>query len=279
MVESEAIEGNPHISKLGCDGVNSTVRKAMQSDYISWSYHQMGIVSTLKLSEKTTNNIAWQRFLPNGPVAMLPLTDELSSLIWSTTPAEAKRLLSLSEEEFVNELNIALHCKHPSSIIIQQATNLLDTALRMLNCSSVEQKQSPPKIEGIEPNSRACFPLGFGHSSQYIRKGVALVGDAAHRVHPLAGLGVNLGFGDVTCLNEVLGDAVYAGSTLNDINYLKNYETNRQRHNIVTMSAIEGLHRIYNTDLGPVVLLRSLGLQTTQALEPLKRMMMSHASS
>lgn len=199
---------------LGCDGVNSSVRKSMQADYVSWSYNQMGVVATLKLKECMKNEIAWQRFLPNGPVALLPLTDELSSLVWSTSPEEARRLLSVTEEEFVEALNKAIWSKYSSSIIVQQATSIFDTFLRVLNCSKSEKNNVPPTVKSIEPNSRAAFPLGFGHSSQYIGKGVALVGDAAHRVHPLAGQGVNLGFGDVACLSNTLGEAVYDGSTI-----------------------------------------------------------------
>ncbi|XP_050296449.1 ubiquinone biosynthesis monooxygenase COQ6, mitochondrial isoform X2 [Anthonomus grandis grandis] len=256
---------------LGCDGVNSSVRKAMQADYLSWSYHQMGVVATLKLSEPIKNEIAWQRFLPTGPVALLPLTDDMSSLVWSTTVQEAKRLLGLSDEEFVDELNRAIYGTFSRSSLVLQATSAFDTFLRFLNCGVDEMRQFPPKIKTIETGSRAGFPLGFGHSSQYIGKGVALVGDAAHRIHPLAGQGVNLGFGDVTCLNDILGKAVYSGSTINDLGYLREYESERQKHNVTTMAAIEGLHRLYTTDLTPVVLLRSLGLQFTHALAPLKK--------
>ncbi|KAH1006761.1 hypothetical protein HUJ05_007465 [Dendroctonus ponderosae] len=124
----------------------------------------------------------------------------------------------------------------------------------MFNCSVDQVRAYPPKVQDIDSGSRAAFPLGFGHSSQYIRQGVALVGDAAHRIHPLAGQGVNLGFGDVAC----------------NMDYLKGYESERQKHNVPTMLAVEALHRLYNTKFTPIVLLRSLGLQTTHALEPIK---------
>ncbi|XP_066249097.1 ubiquinone biosynthesis monooxygenase COQ6, mitochondrial-like [Euwallacea similis] len=264
---------------LGCDGVKSSVRKSMEADYISWNYNQMGIVATLKLCEKIQNEIAWQRFLPNGPVALLPLTEQLSSLVWSTTPQEAKKLLSLPEDEFVDELNNAIWGTFSRPSLVAGATSAFDALLSAFNCSSDKTRQCPPKIQAIQVRSRAAFPLGFGHSSQYIRKGVALVGDAAHRIHPLAGQGVNLGFGDIACLNQVLSDAVYSGSTVNDLNYLKTYESQRQKHNVPTMLAVEGLHRLYNTDFIPVVLLRSLGLQATHALESLKRAIITQAAS
>ncbi|CAG9764022.1 unnamed protein product [Ceutorhynchus assimilis] len=263
---------------LGCDGYNSSVRKAMQVDYVSWNHNQMGVVATLKFSNKFDNEIAFQRFLPTGPVALLPLTDELSSLVWSTTPQEAKRLLGISEEEFVAEINKAVCGPWKQSSTVLQATSAFDTLLRALNCSRDHSRKRPPKIESVEPGSRAAFPYGFGHASQYIRKGAALVGDAAHRIHPLAGQGVNLGFGDVACLNKVLGEAVYSGSTLSDLNHLKDYESARQKHNVPTMLAVEGLHRLYNTDFAPVVLLRGLGLQATHALEPLKKIIMAQGA-
>lgn len=263
---------------LGCDGVNSSVRKAMQVDYLSWNYDQMGIVATLKFCEEFNNDIAYQRFLPTGPVALLPLTNTMSSLVWSTTPEEAKRLLHLTNEEFVDEVNRAVWCTYNRSSTVLQVTSAFDALLGVLNCSSDDIRQFPPKIKEVEEASRAAFPLGFGHSNCYIGKGVALVGDAAHRVHPLAGQGVNLGFGDVACLNTVLGNAVYSGSSLANFNYLKDYESQRQKYNVPTMLAVEGLHRLYTTDLTPVVLLRSLGLQATQALGPLKRLIMSQAA-
>uniref|UniRef100_A0AAR5Q6R7 FAD-binding domain-containing protein n=1 Tax=Dendroctonus ponderosae TaxID=77166 RepID=A0AAR5Q6R7_DENPD len=208
----------------------------------------------------------------------LLLTEELSSLVWSTTPDEAKRLLSLTNQDFVAELNTAISGTFSRSSLVLQATSAFDTFLRMFNCSVDQVRAYPPKVQDIDSGSRAAFPLGFGHSSQYIRQGVALVGDAAHRIHPLAGQGVNLGFGDVACLNKILGDAVYSASAISNMDYLKGYESERQKHNVPTMLAVEALHRLYNTKFTPIVLLRSLGLQTTHALEPIKRAIRNQAA-
>ncbi|CAH1957100.1 unnamed protein product [Acanthoscelides obtectus] len=93
---------------LGCDGFNSHVRKAMQTQYVTWNYNQMGIVATMELSEEIQNVIAWQRFLPTGPIAFLPLNSKQSSLVWSTVPDEAKKLLQISEAEFVDAINGAM---------------------------------------------------------------------------------------------------------------------------------------------------------------------------
>lgn len=94
--------------------------------------------------------------------------------------------------------------------------------------------------------------------------------DAAHRVHPLAGMGLNLGFGDVKCLTDVLANAVYSGSTLNNGNMLRDYESARLRANVPIMLGIHGLQRLYSTDLSPIIFARTLGLHFTQQMAPLK---------
>ncbi|PNF22636.1 Ubiquinone biosynthesis monooxygenase COQ6, mitochondrial [Cryptotermes secundus] len=251
----------------------------MGVQYLSWDYNQMGVVATLNLSEPMNNVVAWQRFLPTGPVALLPLTDELSSLVWSTSIEHAKELLSISNESFVDALNDALWKKCPRDKIIDVATQRLDNLLESVFETSNAVRQLHPSISGVVEGSRAAFPLGFGHATCYVGKGVALVGDAAHRVHPLAGQGVNLGFGDVKCLSELLCEAVFNGSSLGNMSHLMKYETLRQRHNLPTMLATEGLQKLYGTTLTPVVVLRSLGLQLTHVLSPVKKMIMNYAAA
>ncbi|XP_044745342.1 ubiquinone biosynthesis monooxygenase COQ6, mitochondrial [Coccinella septempunctata] len=264
---------------VGCDGYSSQVRQKIGVHYVSHSYGQMGVVATLELEEQCDNTTAWQKFLPTGPLALLPLNDKFSSLVWTTTPQHAKKLLALTDQDFTDELNYHLYNSPKSNVIVEKSSRVFDQLLHALNCPSTKDSQLPPKIARCQERSRASFPLGFGHATNYVQKGVALVGDAAHRVHPLAGQGVNLGFGDISCLNGVLGEAVYAGSELGDLLYLKEYETERQRHNVPTMLAIDGLYRLYGTDFPPVVLLRSLGLQAVNALSPLKGLLKNHAAS
>lgn len=264
---------------LGCDGYSSQVRQKMGVLYISHSYQQMGVVATLELEEQCDNSIAWQKFLPTGPMALLPLDNKTSSLVWTTTPSHAKKLMSLTKKQFVDELNENLWSNKKRNVVVERSSRAFDQLLRTLNCPSIKDSQLPPKIVKCQEGSRGSFPLGFGHATSYVQKGVALVGDAAHRVHPLAGQGANLGFGDIACLNTVLGETAYAGSDLGDLSYLKDYETERQRHNVPTMLAIDGLYRLYGTEFPPVVLLRSLGLQAVNAFGPLKGLLKSHAAS
>ncbi|XP_033228541.1 ubiquinone biosynthesis monooxygenase COQ6, mitochondrial [Belonocnema kinseyi] len=263
---------------IGADGINSRVRQAMGVQHVKWNYDQMGIVGTVELSEPTENIVAWQRFLPTGPVALLPLTDTLSSLVWSTTTVEAKKLLKMSDEDFVDRLNDALWKVYPKDGFVESGMKALQQILETLSLQTGVSRQLQPSISGVVENSRAAFPLGFGHSVYYAKPGVALVGDAAHRVHPLGGQGLNLGLGDVTVLVKMLAESVRNGATLGDMSYLKKYETSRQRHNVPTMLAMDALHRLYKGTAAPIVLARSLGLQLTNAISPLKRAMVHHAS-
>ena len=126
--------------------------------------------------------------------------------------------------------------------------------------------------------NRAAFPLGFGHSHRYIGPRTILIGDAAHRVHPLAGQGVNLGFGDVISLASCVEDSLREGGRLGQRDYLAQYETERLRHNLTTMMGIDGLQRLYCSDWTPLVMARTLGLMATEACDPVKKMFMKHAA-
>ncbi|CAH2257104.1 jg11952 [Pararge aegeria aegeria] len=208
--------------KIGADGANSKVREAMGVQYISWNYDQMGIVATLHLAEESENTTAWQRFLPTGPVALLPLDSKRSSLVWSMTKAQSKELLSLPEESFVDALNDALWKEYPRSSAVDACVSWVGSVLKQVGLPDGAQRQLPPSVRAIAPGSRAAFPLGFGHSTKYVAPGVALIGDAAHRVHPLAGQGVNLGFGDIKDLTQFLSDALYTGLDLKIVNVPRN---------------------------------------------------------
>lgn len=255
---------------IGADGNQSLVRNAMNVNYVQWSYNQMAVVATLHLSESTENVVGWQRFLPNSTIALLPLTDKLSSLVWSTSLPHAKRLLSMPEEDFVDSVNKALWDDTQMDPTVNSLLQSYAKILRSIIPEGTSIKQLPPSVTGVDSRSRVGFALGFGHSTNYVGQRVALIGDSAHRVHPHAGLGVNLGFGDVLCLSKVLEKAVYDGADMGAITSLVNYETLRQWDVVPVCAAVDVLHRLYKTNFLPVVFMRGIGLFTTNSLYPVK---------
>lgn len=236
----------------------------------------MGVVATLELNaeEASGNCVAWQRFLPSGPVALLPLTDTLSSLVWSTSVDHAKELLRMEPDSFIEALNEAYLKSYKSNTIVDTFVKTVEGVLAL---SKNKIQQLPPKVVNLQEGSRAAFPLGFGHASSYVSGGVALIGDAAHRVHPLAGQGVNLGFGDVVALTEVLAEAVYNGSSLDNLQYLLKYEQQSLKANVPILVGVHALQRLYCTDFPPIVLARTLGLKLTNNASPLKQFFMNKA--
>lgn len=260
---------------IGADGPNSMVRSQAGIPIIKWDYDQSAVVAILHLSEPTENNVAWQRFLPTGPIAMLPLSDTQSSLVWSTSHHHAEELLHMDEESFVDAINNAFWSNEN---LVEAAGSLFRHALSMVMPNGASTRQLPPSVAAIGPKSRVMFPLGMGHASEYVRHRVALIGDAAHRVHPLAGQGANLGFGDVVCMTQVLSQAAFNGKDLGDIQHLLEYETERQRHNLPMIAAVDLMKRLYSTNAAPLVLFRTVGLQATNALTPLKEQIIAYAS-
>ncbi|XP_027028274.2 ubiquinone biosynthesis monooxygenase COQ6, mitochondrial isoform X1 [Tachysurus fulvidraco] len=263
---------------IGADGPNSMVRREAGIPTVKWNYDQSAVVAVLHLSEPTENNVAWQRFLPTGPIAMLPLSDTQSSLVWSTSHHHAEELLHMDEESFVDAINNAFWSNENQSDLVEAAGSLFRHALSIVMPNGASTRQLPPSVAAIGPKSRVMFPLGMGHASEYIRHRVALIGDAAHRVHPLAGQGANLGFGDVVYLTQVLSQAAFDGKDLGEMQHLLEYETERQRHNLPMMAAIDLMKRLYSTNAAPLVLLRTFGLQATNALPPVKEQIISYAS-
>lgn len=264
---------------VGADGANSKIRKYAGFGVTRWTYDQSAVVATLHLDEETENHVAWQRFLPTGPIAMLPLSSSQSSLVWSTSHEEAKKLLAMPDDEFVEAVNHAFwdDSHHVASLdVVNQIFGDFLKVLQPDDSSSV--RQLPPSVSGIQTGSRAKFPLGLGHAMHYVKPRIALVGDAAHRVHPLAGQGINLGFGDVVCLKEILVQSALRGEDLGSLGSLTEYETQRQRHVVPVMMVIDALKRLYSTTNPAAVLARSLGLQATNALKPLKEAIVGSAS-
>nr|XP_060614685.1 ubiquinone biosynthesis monooxygenase COQ6, mitochondrial [Anolis sagrei ordinatus] len=263
---------------IGADGQNSMVRRAAGIKNIQYRYDQSAVVATLHLSESTDNNVAWQRFLPSGPIALLPLSDTVSSLVWSTSHEHAIQLQNMDEESFVDSINSAFWSNADHSDFVDTAGSMFRSAISLLMPSGTAARQLPPSVAKVDPKSRAVFPLGLGHATEYVQHRVALIGDAAHRVHPLAGQGVNMGFGDIACLTHHLSSAAFDGKDLGSLKHLLEYEAERQRYNIFLLAATDLLKRLYSTSITPFVLLRTWGLQATNAIPPVKEQIMAFAS-
>lgn len=261
---------------VGADGNRSLVRSSLGCEDLSWEYDAMGLVATLELEVEVDNHTAFQRFLPTGPLALLPLSRKFSSLVWSLPTKQAKAKVSLPEDEFIRCLEESLWSTSDHNPLVNSAAQGLDLLLQAFSTKNKNYTQLPHKIKGVR--NRACFPLGFLHSTRYVGPRTLLVGDAAHRVHPLAGQGVNLGFGDVETLTKLVDRCIRDGGGLGNRSYLLDYETDRQRHNVPTMLTIDSLQKLYSSTFTPIVLARTFGLQLTDSLDPLKRLMVAHAS-
>ncbi|CAH8658679.1 unnamed protein product [Schistosoma curassoni] len=245
---------------IGADGFNSLVRRTANIHTIGWNHNQKAIVATLKLEQANNESIAWQRFLPTGPVALLPLSKEYSSLVWSTTSYEADRLMNLKDLDFIQELNDCLTKPNESTSQIGALFNKMGQCfasvvdyfgnqIKSTDNESESSSFSTPTVLSIQPNTkRACFPLGFQHATFYSAPRVALVGDSAHRILPLAGQGVNLGFGDVVSLVRHLEEAVLHGANIGSLAYLKDYTNERQRIIVPLAGTLEFIYLLYSTD-------------------------------
>ncbi|THD20964.1 Coenzyme Q6 monooxygenase [Fasciola hepatica] len=264
---------------VGADGVKSKVREIADLQTIGWDHGQAAVVATLCKSEASFEaeilcanvlpfNIkkrrsepftAWQRFVGNGPIALLPLSADCSSLTWSTTNEEADRLLSMSETDFVQSLNYALTKPNaptpPEAQVLGRLGQLLAGLADQFCGHTVTPSLGPtnpptaPQICHLQSGSkRMKFPLGFLHANNYHASRAVLVGDAAHRILPLAGQGVNLGFGDVTSLVQCLEEAVSQGADLGSATFLQEYTFDRQRAVLPIAATMELLNLLYSTD-------------------------------
>ena len=265
---------------VGADGVKSLVRACLGlgDEYMSWEYPQMGLVASLTLEDSTLpNNTAWQRFLPGGPLALLPLAPGHSSLVWSLPRDQVGAFLKMEEAQFVEILNLSLTSQQAQNTAVNTVVEGVENILATIPGMRAAAMETPPTVRGV--SKRAAFPLGFGHSPSYRGARTVLIGDAAHRVHPLAGLGANLGLGDVRELVKQVESCVLNGEPLGQSSYLQDYETQRLRHNVPLMLGMDGLQKLYSTDTSPLVLARAVGLTATSMCKPLVRQLQAMAAA
>lgn len=215
---------------IAADGPKSRLRQWAGLPTRSWDYEQQAIVCTVETSQPHQST-AWQRFAITGPLAFLPLAHgdgHYSSIVWSQDTAEARRLMALDDADFRQELERAI-------------------------------EQQLGAIKAISP--RFSFPLQQRYAKAYTRPGLALIGDAAHAIHPLAGQGVNLGYSDVRVLAEELQRAKQAGIRPDEPALLARYQRRRKGENLAMMGAMEGFKQLFARDELPLRWLRNTGMR------------------
>lgn len=258
---------------VGADGGDSTIRNVAKIPTYGWSYNQKGIVAVVQ--HKESNYTAWQRFLSSGPIALLPMFDNYSNIVWSTSPAQAQFLLGLSDEIFLSELRRAFNARiDPSSVGFPMEKFFQFVPVPFPDLAPPTPK--PPYIEKLI-GKRAEFPLRLAHATEYVRQRVAIIGDAAHTVHPLAGQGVNLGFADAASLASTIIEGVQTGQDIGSIVVLKNYEKQRMLSNLAMMTGIESIKRLFDSNFMPFTVARNIGLSITNAFSPVKQQLMKYA--
>eukprot|EP00798_Chlamydomonas_sp_ICE-L_P025340 gene25340-10999_t len=259
---------------VAADGANSKVRQMAGLRTYGWEYNQRAVVATVQT--EGMNTTAWQRFLPSGPLALLPVRDGFSSIVWTTTPEAAKKLEAMSPQEFAQAMGLG-QAGSAAASALSQAGTMAAAALGQAG-SEVDSFQSPPHVEAwVGPPPRS-FPLQLKHSGRYIAPRVALIGDAAHSVHPLAGQGVNLGFGDATELASAIAAARQCGADIGDATFLKEtYERPRQFSNTTMMMALDVVKSTFKAQAPGFGALRNVGMGVINMTGPMKNQLMKAA--
>lgn len=228
---------------IGADGANSWVREQAGIKTQQTPYHQKAVVTTVK-TEHHHQETAWQRFLPSGPLAFLPLTHGYSSIVWSTDDSKADALLELDDAQFKLQLQDALANQLGSIVFCDK---------------------------------RAAFALRSQHADHYVQPRIALIGDAAHTIHPLAGQGVNLGFADAASLAQVLIEARSRHKDFGTQSVLRRYERWRRGNNMAMLSAMTGFKNLFGNNLPVLREARNVGLNITNQFTPFKNGLIRHA--
>jgi len=232
---------------VAADGRNSPMREAAGIRVARWRYDHMAIVSVLR-HERPHGNTAYEIFYPAGPFALLPMTDDggghRSAIVWSVRKDDAAGFLSLSDEDFAAEARAAMG-------------GFLGT------------------IGLAAP--RSTYPLGFHHASQITAQRLALVGDAAHAIHPIAGQGLNLGFRDAAALAQVLVEGARLGIDLGDRQLLDRYQRWRSLDSLSVAFATDSLTRIYGIPGKTASAVRRFGMGLIDRIGPVRNRLMSEA--
>lgn len=227
---------------IGADGANSQIRQLSGIGVHAWQYDQSCMLITVAC-EDAPGDSTWQQFTPDGPRAFLPLFDHWASLVWYDSPARIRQLQSLSLSQLGTEIS----------------------------------RVFPARLGNVTPQATGAFPLTRRHALRYVQPGVALVGDAAHTIHPLAGQGVNLGYRDVDALIDVLANARAYGEDWASLPVLKRYQMRRMPDNYLMQSGMDLFYTSFSNDLAPVRMLRNIGLIAADRAGALKRQALKYA--
>ena len=212
---------------IGSDGANSITRKLQNIPIKEHHYSQEAFVSHVEC-EKHHFNTAWQRFLPEGPIALLPLGNNRASIVWSITPETAKFNATLKKDDL--------------GVILSEATDFVLGNLKIISEIGV-------------------FPLKYQLTEQYVVKHFALIGDAAHCIHPLAGQGVNLGIADAITLVETIERSIENGGYMGDKATLRPYERRRKGANWMMLGFVDFLNKLFSSRFEPTKELRVFGMR------------------
>jgi 2-octaprenylphenol hydroxylase len=229
---------------VAADGARSPLRELLGIPTQVHDYHQSSLVARVA-TEFPHQATARQRFLPGGPLAFLPMEEGWSSIVWTLPSTEVAEMLALEPDAFHAALGQAF-----------------DFRLGRI----------------VDSERREAWPLTRLHAEHYVRERVALIGDAAHAIHPLAGQGVNLGLLDAAALAEVVLAARSHGRDPGSLPVLRRYERWRRGDNLLMMSAMDGFNVLFGNASGPVRWLRNLGLSVVNMAGPAKELLMRHAA-
>jgi len=228
---------------VGADGVNSRVREAALIARSRKSYQQQALVCNVRTSE-SHENTAWQCFLPSGPLAFLPMFNGESSIVWSLDDALAEEKMALADDAFMASL-----------------------------AEAFEYRLGEIQHTG----ARYLFPLSHGHASVYVKPQLALIGDAAHNIHPLAGQGANLGIADAAALARVIRQARAGGRQWQAEHTLKKYQRQRKGANQLMELSMTGFKELFGNDNALLAEIRNAGLSLVDHLPALKYRMIRQA--
>ncbi len=229
---------------VAADGRRSLLRELAGIETLAWSYNQSAIVTAVA-HERPHQGCAYEHFRPAGPFAILPLVGNRASLVWTEATRDAESIVALNDEDFAAELS----------------------------------ERFGKELGHVRPEGpRRVYPLGLSIAKAFRSRRLALVGDAAHVVHPIAGLGFNLGLRDIAALAESLGDAMQIGMDPASETVLARYERWRRVDTAMAAAATDGLNRLFSNDNAAVRLLRDAGLRAVDAVRPLKTAFMQEAA-